>query len=230
MNTTSFLSFVNSQMAAGTYPAWNQPNSVRRAVTLSRQAGCGAREVGEKLAAILQARDPLNAHPWQIFDRNLMDQVFADHRLPKNLAFFFPEDRKPAMEDILEELFGLHPPQDTIVRQTAETMLGLAETGNVILIGRAGNIITAKVPHVLHVRLVAPLEDRIQHACEAYELNPDQARSFCLREDLGRARYVRKYFRTDINDPLHYHLVINTGMVSYDHAAKLIASALLDMD
>jgi len=229
MTTTSFLSFVNSQMSADIYPARHHSNSVRRAVTISRQAGCGAREIGENLAAILQAHDPKHPSPWQMFDRNLMDQVIAEHRLPKNLAFFFPEDRKPAMEDILEELFGLHPRQDTIIRQTAETMLGLAETGNVILIGRAGNIITAKVPHVLHVRLIAPLDDRIEHACKAYALNPDEARSFCLREDLGRARYVRKYFRTDVNDPLHYHLVINTGMVSYDLAAKIIANALQDL-
>ena len=230
MNSANFLSFVNSQMAADIYPAWNRLHGVRRAVTISRQAGCGARAIGEKLAAILQARDPKNPAPWQIFDRNLMDQVFADHRLPKDLAFYFPEDRKPAMEDILEELFGLHPRQETIVRQTAETMLGLAETGNVILIGRAANIITAKVPHVLHVRLVAPLAERIEHSRTAYDLDASAARSFCLREDLGRARYLRKYFHTDINDPLHYHLVINTGLVNYDHAAKLIASALLNLD
>jgi len=229
MNTTHFLSFINSQMAAGTYPTWDQPNLVRRAVTISRQAGCGARAIADQLATLLQARDPKFPVPWQVFDRELMDQVLTDHRLPKNLSFYFPEDRKPAMEDILEDLFGLHPPQETIVRQTAETMLGLAETGNVILIGRAGNIITAKLPHVLHVRLIAPVEDRIEHACESYHLSPAAARSFCLREDLGRSRYVHKYFHTEINDPLAYHLVINTSRLSYHAAATLMADALLSL-
>ena len=216
-------------MSAGTYLSWHEPTAVRRAVTISRQAGSGAQSISVKLAAILQAREPKHANAWQVYDRNLMDQVLKDHRLPKYLSTYLPEDRKPVMEDILEELFGLHPPQETIVKQTSETILGLAELGGVILIGRAGNIITAKVPHVLHVRLVAPLEQRIENVRQARNVSFAEARSFCLHEDLGRERYVHKYFRTDINDPLHYHLVINTGLCGYDHAAQLIAEALLSL-
>ena len=39
-----------------------------------------------------------------------------------------------------------------------------------------------------------------------------------LRETrIGRAtRYLKTYFNADINDPLHYHLVINTSRVGYD--------------
>ena len=74
----------------------------------------------------------------------------------------------------------MHPPSQTVVRQTAETMLKLAGLGNVILIGRGGNVITAKLPNVLHVRLVAPLEERIEHAHEAYSMTKTEARKFCL--------------------------------------------------
>jgi cytidylate kinase len=113
------------------------------------------------------------------------------------------------------------------VKQTAETILGLAELGGAILIGRAGNIITAKLPHVLQVRLVAPLEQRIARVTQDQGLTAAEARDFCLREGQGRERYLKKYFHADINDPLRYHLVINTGLVSYDLAARLIESALL---
>jgi cytidylate kinase len=229
MSATGFLSYVNSQMAAGAYPTWNRPGAVRRAVTISRQAGCGALEIGEKLAARLQARGPDHGCPWTVFDHNLMEKVLEDHRLPKYLATYLPEDRKPAMEEILEDIFGLHPPESTIIKQTAETILGLAEMGNVILIGRGGNIITAQVPHVLHVRIVAPLEQRIQHAHKTYGNSEVEARNFCLREDLGRERYVCKHFHADINNPLLYHLVINTGLMSYDAAAMLIEEALLSL-
>ena len=98
-----------------------------------------------------------------------------------------------------------------------------------IVIGRAGNIVTAKVPHVLHVRLVAPLDQRIEHAHLIYGMSHTEARNFCLREDLGRTRYIRKYFHADIADPLLYHLVINTGLIGYDAAAKLIDEAALHL-
>jgi len=47
------------------------------------------------------------------------------------------------------------------------------------------------------------------------------------KEDRGRQRYLRKYFRADIDDPLIYHLVINTDRFSEDQAARLIAEAVL---
>ena len=230
MSATSFLSLVNGQMSADIYPARDRSTAVRRAVTISRQAGCGAREVAEKLAARMQVHQPHDASPWTVFDRDLMDKVLEQHQLPKYLARFLPEDRIPVLESMMNDIFNLYPAQQTIVKQTAETLLGLAELGSAILIGRAGNIVTAQMKHVLHVRLVAPLDQRIRHAREDYGMEPIQARNFCLREDLGRERYVRKYFNADINDPLLYHMVINTGLVGYDVAARLIEDALLQHD
>src|SRR5208283_2598394 len=99
-------------------------------------------------------------------------------------------------------------------------------------IGRGSTVITAKLPNVFHVRLVAPLEKRIEHACKfyhCYNKTEAEARKFCLNEDRGRERYLKKYFHTDINDPLLYHMVINTGLVGYDEAAKLIGDAVLNL-
>ena len=154
------LSFINSHTVPPAH-AVAAPR-IRRAVTISRQAGCGALIVAEKLAAYLQQHSPHDNAAWTVFDRELMDKVLADHNLPKYLAQFLPEDRASQIEDTLADIFGVHPPTHTVVQQTAETLLQLAELGGAILIGRAGNIVTAKLPHVLHVRLVAPLEDRIE--------------------------------------------------------------------
>ena len=206
--------------------------NVRRTVTISRQAGCGAFVVAEKLAHYLQSHSAGNACPWMVFDRNLMDKVLEDHNLPACLAKFLPEDRVSELEDIIADVFGVHPPSTTVIHQVAETMLKLAEAGNVILIGRAANIVTASLPHVLHVRLVAPLEKRIEHACQFYHdynKNEAQARKFCLREDAARQRYFKKYFGADIEDPLLYHMIINTGLVSYDDAARIIGDAVLKL-
>ena len=219
-------SFVSSQFqAAG---ETGTETTGRRAVTISRQAGCGALAVAEKLARYLQEQPPKHAVPWTVFDRNLMDKVLEDHDLPKRLAQFLPEDRISYLEDIMADLLQTYPPSRTVVRQTTETILKLASVGNVILIGRGGNVITARLPNIFHVRLVAPLEERIEHSHKSYGMTKAEARKFCLREDLGRKRYLKKYFNADINDPLLYHLIINTGLVGYDDAAKLIGDAMLN--
>ena len=200
---------------------------VRRAVTISRQAGCGAVMIAERLALYLQQHAPHESAVWTVFDRELMDKVLADHKLPKYLAKFLPEDRASQIEDTLADIFGVHPPAEKIVQQTAETLLQLAELGNAILIGRAGNIVTAKLANVLHVRLVAPLEDRIERICRDDHKTPAEARKFCVDEEQARTRYVKTYFHADINDPLQYHLIINTSRVGCENAARIIGDEVL---
>ena len=42
-------------------------------------------------------------------------------------------------------------------------------------------------------------------------------------------RYLKEHFDADVNDPLLYHMIINTGRVNYDDAAKLIGDAVLNL-
>ena len=82
------LSFINCQLRDGGKSGASAPGGVRRAVTISRQAGCGALVVAEKLAHYLQEHSPKDECPWTVFDRNLMDKVLEDHNLPVRLARF----------------------------------------------------------------------------------------------------------------------------------------------
>src|SRR5262249_1159340 len=186
----------------------------------------GALEVAEKLAAYLQPHTPKEAPAWTVFDRNLVEKVLEDHHLPQRIGKFMPENWISEIEDTIDELFGLHPPAWILVRQTAETILRLARLGNVILIGRGSTIITAKLRHVFHVRLVAPLENRIKQIQKSDQLDRNGAIELIRREDRGRKRYLKRYFKKDVGDPLLYDLTINTGMTGFDEAARIITDAV----
>ncbi len=220
-------SFINCQLQARAEgPVFHPSPSPRRAVTISRQSGAGAHVVAEKLADLLQRQVSEDVCHWTVFDRNLVEKVLEEHHMPGHLAKFMTEDRISEISDTLDELFGLHPPSWTLVRQTADTILHLVELGKVILIGRAGAAITRKLDYVFHVRLVASLERRVQYIQRLHRLDARAARALVRKEDLGRRRFLRKYFHRDIDDPLLYHLVINTDVVSYDEAAQMIAQAM----
>jgi cytidylate kinase len=220
------LTFINCQLQPPHSVAFRNGEH-RPAITLSRQSGSGGHAVAAKLVEQLQAVAGADPCPWTVADRNLVEKVLEDHHLPSRLARFMTEDRISELSDTMDELFGLHPPSWTLVRQTSETILRLADLGNVIIIGRAANIITSKLHHVFHVRLVGSLERRVKHMQELEHLSLKAARQFVEREDLGRRRYVKKHFGKDIEDPLLYHLVINTDLVPYEEAARMIAEAVL---
>jgi cytidylate kinase len=221
------MSFINTQLRNG-FPKHGLEKDERiRAVSISRQAGCGAASIAQHLADYLQAQTVESEPRWTVFDKNLVEKVLEEHNLPGRLAKFMPETWSSEIQDTLDDLFGLHPPSWILVRQTAETILRLAKLGNVIIVGRGANVITARLESMFHVRLVASLENRIKHIQESACLDRKAAMEFIQIEDRGRKRYLRKFYRKNINDPLLYHLVINTDLIGYQSAAQLIGNMVM---
>ena len=77
------------------------------------------------------------------------------------------------------------------------------------------------------MRLVGSLEKRVAHVQELEHISQPAALEIIRREDRGRSRYLKTHFKADLDDPLLYHLVINTDLVSYEDAAQIIARAVL---
>jgi cytidylate kinase len=94
-------------------------------------------------------------------------------------------------------------------------------------VGRAANVITGKMARVFHVRLVGSLDTRIERVRESAKLSRKEAIKFIRKEDRGRARYLKKNFECHIDDPLLYHLVLNTDRISIDDAATLVGEAAM---
>lgn len=196
-------------------------------ITISRLTGSGGIPIAHQLAEFLQERRPGERAPWTVFDRELVQRMLLEHDLPTRLAEFMPEDRISYIQDTLEELVGLHPSRDSLVTGVTETILGLAELGNCIIIGRGSNLILAKSASAFHVRLVSALELRVRRVQEDKQISDAEARELIHREDQARARYVHQHFDADIADPLGYHLTLNTEWFSIEQAAELIGQAVL---
>jgi len=198
-------------------------------ITISREAGAGAVTIAQMLVERLNtaSESPESTTSWTVFDSNLAKQVLVDHQLPENLERFMVEDARLPVETIVEELLGLHPTPWLLVQQTTRTILRLASLGRVILVGRGADVVTKRLPYVFHVRLVAPLEKRVQHAARYYNLTATDAAKKVREEDHARRRYLRRYFDADIDDPLLYDLVVNTGRLGFARTAELIAQAAM---
>ena len=196
-------------------------------ITISRETGARADVIGEKLIAFFQKFYNNGPSDWTIFDQNLIEKVLQDHHLPQRLGKLMEERKYSAVKSIASELLGGQPGIYTLVHKTTETILQLAQIGNVIILDRGANIITSKLTNTFHIRLVAHLEDRVAHVMELYNFDKKDAADFIKREDADRKDYVGNYFHKDINDPLLYHLVINTFLVTDDEAADIIGKAII---
>ncbi|MCX8010592.1 MAG: cytidylate kinase-like family protein [Ignavibacteria bacterium] len=203
------------------------PVEVGPCITISRETGSGSFKLAQHLVDYLESYYKESSMRWTIFDRNLIEKVLEDHQLPNTISDFLTEDKHSFTKSMMDELFGLHPSPRTLVQKTVETILQIAQIGYSIIIGRGGNIATAKLNNTFHVRLVAPLEMRIAHIRKLNNLSVKEAERYIKEQDLARRNYIKKYFHRDVDDPKLYHIVINLGLISHEQAAKIIGDAVL---
>lgn len=222
-------SYLELQLQLGgrrTHPSGRPPPMPT--VTLSRQTGTGGLAIAECLASFLQAERPSTPAPWTVFDRSLVERILTDHNLPASFAQYMPEDRVSYLQDTVEELLGLHPSRTDLLIRTTQTILGLAEMGGSIVVGRAAHVILADSATTLHVRLVGSKERRIARVAAARNLDAAAATRYVEDEDAARARYLRTHFGAEVDDPLSYDLILNTDRAPEIRIARLIGLAVLD--
>jgi hypothetical protein len=196
-------------------------------ITISREVGAGADIVSEKICGTLQKRAKDEHVKWTLFDKNLIEKVIEDNNLPEKLNAYLEEDKITEINSIVSELLGLHPPVWLLVHKTAQTILQLASMGNVIIMGRGSNIVTAHMKNVFHIRLVAPLEERINRMQEIFKLSRKEAKESIKKDDEIKKHYLQHHYHKDINDKYLYHLIINTQLLPYEEAADLICAHAL---
>jgi len=95
------------------------------------------------------------------------------------------------------------------------------------MVGRGSNIITAKMPNGLNVRLVSSWEKRVKHIQEYYGMKLKEAEEYISKEDRNRRNYIKKYFNKDIDDPLQYDMVINVDRLGPQETIRVIGDLVL---
>lgn len=207
-------------------PGKKEQKRPAKGVTISRQAFSQSHSIAEELIRLLQHDKRLGQEDWALFDRDLVHRILEDHHLPKTIARYMPEDRDHNVTGLINEILGLHPSQWQLFHYTCDTILKLARVGNVILIGRGAHVITRGLPHMLHVRIIAPFEERVRRASRKLEISHAEAVKHIRHDDAARDAYARSHFDEPLDRPLSYHLTLNSGQLAPHAAASILHAAL----
>ncbi len=106
-----------------------------------------------------------------------------------------------------------------------DVILNAYQEGNFLIVGRGGQMILKDKPGVLHVRIVAPEEARAANIAAQEHLSAEAAKKLIHQHDLAAADYINTLYHADWNDPLLYHLILNTAMNAPDFAVQMILTA-----
>jgi len=207
-------------------------------ITISRQYGSGGDQIAARVCEILG---------YSMFDKNLMVQVASEVGLSESEVVDLSEESYK-MQSFLDRLLGRRTvakvktwTQDSTgaetltVQELAEdhgrelvrkTIVAAQERGNVLVLGRGGQAILREKPGVLHVRIAAPMGGRVLRIQEQEGLSREEARRLARQKDRSAAEYLERFFHIEWDNPMLYHLMLNTGRWDIEAAAQIIVNAL----
>jgi cytidylate kinase len=198
-------------------------------VTISRQRGAEGLAIAFRTAEIAtelsQGRDP-----WIVVDKDLAERVIQHHHLPTQISRFFTEEETLSIEEHLEGILGISVPATTRILDMTRTIITLARLGHVIFVGRAAHVITARFPRAVHVRVIGSLERRIERLVEEKQSSRTDAIAEIKQLDYQRSHFVSSHFRSDLDDPTCYDMILNTDRVSVEESARMIAQLVSSPD
>jgi cytidylate kinase len=198
-------------------------------VTISRQFGAGGSSVAGIVAAELGA---------EVVDKKLIEEVAK--RLSLRPSDVEAEEERPRslLERLVRSFSSLEPglgagwtppypdplfdPRKEIIHLTEQIIGEVADTANVVIVGRGAGFVLHERPGVFRVFLRAPDSVRIKTLMARHELTESDARRKMHETDSNRAAYIKQLYGRDWCDPDEYDLVVNTGRVSYATAARMI--------
>jgi cytidylate kinase len=201
-----------------------------RAITISRQYGSGGGEVARRLAQRLQ---------WRLFDHQVVMQVAREMGISQEAADEHDESLPGIWEQIWQSLQFIQPPvgvevpiaaMPTEMRVYLKTLRGVIDTaynaGHVVIVGRESQVLLAARSDVLHVRVVAPLEQRIRYVMQREGLSQREAQERISKKDASRNQLLKTEYHESPDNPLLYDLVANADFLPLDQVVDLVLLAL----
>ncbi len=166
-------------------------------LTISRQSGCSARRLTQKLVAELNKRngEKNDNKEWDYINKELLEKAARELNVkPSEIAYVFKYQERSALGDIFASYANKYYKSDRKIRKTiADVIRSIAAEGNIIIIGRAGVVLTKDIMKSLHVSLEAPLEWRSLMISERYDLSFAEARKSVIEMDKKRARFRESF-------------------------------------
>ena len=215
--------YVQQQRAAAeARPAPPQPF-----VTISRQPGAGGRTLARALVGRLDRSDPAD-RPWTIWDRELVEKVAQEEHIPVSLVETLDAEGRPRslFGDFLASFSAKNDAVDLdefqVYRRVARAARALARAGRAVIVGRGGVYATSDLPGGVHVRLVAPLQDRITHMARVLNTSEEEAAREVDRLDRYRETFHRRYWHDKALLPEIFTLTLNTSRVSDEEMVNCI--------
>jgi cytidylate kinase len=179
-------------------------------VTISRQLGSLGCEVARAIAERLQFR---------VVYREIINEAARRAGMPDLALHTIDELGLLGMKPTLQEQHAYH-------RALVQVMNELADEGRYVIVGRAGQAILHGRAGALHVRVISPMNLRIERLMQEHSISVEAAKAQIEASDRSRRAFLKRFYASDWDSPELYDLVINTEKIDPETAAGVICEIM----
>jgi len=175
-------------------------------ITISRGSYSRGKEIAEKVA------DKLG---YSLLSRDILLQASEEFNIPEIRLI-------RALHDAPSVLDRFTHGKERYVAFIQQALLEQVQGGNLVYHGLAGHFFLRGVGHVLKIRIIADLDDRVRLEMSREGISEKEARRILKKDDEERRHWALSLYGVDTADSSLYDLVINVGGMEVDCAVEII--------
>lgn len=179
-------------------------------ITITRGSYSRGKEVAEKLAQELG---------YECISREILLEASEEFNIPEIKLVRAIHDAPSILERFTQG-------KERYVAYIRAALLKHVQKDNMVYHGIGGNFLLKGIPHVLKVRIVADLEDRVAEEMRREGISATEARELIKKDDEERRKWGLYLYGADPWDPMLYDLVINLHTLTVEEAVSLIRHAV----
>ena len=179
-------------------------------VTISRGSYSRGKEVAEKLCRDLG---------YECISRDIILEASEQFNLPEIKLIRAIHDAPSILDRFT---YG----KERYIAFFRAAFLKHVQKDNVVYHGLAGHFFLQNIPHVLKVRIIANLDDRVSEEMKREKISAEQARRVLVKDDAERRKWSLALYGMDPWDQSLYDMTLHIGAMDVDDAAYIILQAL----
>lgn len=176
-------------------------------ITISRGSYSRGKEIAEKSAQKLR---------YECISREILLEASEEFNIPEIKLVRAIKDAPSILERFTHG-------RERYVAYIRAALLKHVQKDNMVYHGIGGNFLLQGIPHVLKVRIVADLEDRVADEMKREGISAAEAREIIKKDDEERRNWGLHLHGADPWDPMLYDLVIHLHTITVDDAVSLIS-------
>lgn len=109
------------------------------------------------------------------------------------------------------------------------SLTSILKQGKAVYHGKVGHMFVTGVSHVLKVRLLADLDERVAQRCSKEKISERKARELFEKEAGNRRKWFQSVFELSGEDKEQFDLIINVSQIGAERAATVISDTARDV-